>query len=91
MDQQEGISDNKAPLFNGGGYPLLKVRMKNFFLALGFYIWQSVVDGYAAPATPPKDTIGKNICNDNSREFNGILVGLTNSICVKVMHCKSVK
>jgi hypothetical protein len=91
MDQQEGMSNNKAPLFNGGGYALWKIRMKNFMLALGFDIWQSVVDGYTAPTTPPKDVAGKKICNDNSREVNGILGGLTNSICVKVMHCKSAK
>jgi hypothetical protein len=91
MDQQEGMSNNKAPLFNGEGYALWKIRMKNFLLALGFDIWQSVVDGYIAPTTPPKDSGGKKICNDNSREVNGILAGLTNSICVKVMHCKSAK
>jgi hypothetical protein len=38
MDQKEGMSNNKAPLFNGGGYALWKVRMKKFVLALGFDI-----------------------------------------------------
>jgi hypothetical protein len=88
MDQQEGLSNNKAPLFNGEGYGLWKIRMKKILLALGFDIWQSVVDGYIAPTTPPKDSGGKKIRNDNSRAVNGILAGLTNSICVKVMHCK---
>jgi hypothetical protein len=64
MDQQEGMSNNKAPLFNAGGYALWKIRMKRFMLALVFYIWQSVVDGYTAPTTPPKDAIGNKICND---------------------------
>jgi hypothetical protein len=91
MDQQEGMSNNKAPLFNGGGYDLWKIRMKKFLLDLGFDIWQYVVYGYTAPTTPPKDVAGKKICNDNSRGINGILVGLNNSICVKVMHCKSSK
>jgi hypothetical protein len=91
MDQQEGMSSNKAPLFNGGGYALWKIRMKKYMLALGFDVWKSVVDGYTAPATPPTDTAGKKICNDNSRAVNAILGGLTNSICVKVMHCKSAK
>jgi hypothetical protein len=91
MDQQEGMSNNKAPLFNGGGYALWKIRMKNFMLALGFDIWQSVEDGYTAPTTPPKGAAGNKICNDNSRAVNGILGGLTNSICVKVMHCESTK
>jgi hypothetical protein len=91
MDQQEGMSNNKVALFNGGGYALRKVRMKNFLLSLGFDIWQSIEYGYTAPTTPPTDIAGKKICNDNSRSVNGILGGLTNSICVKVMHCKSAK
>jgi hypothetical protein len=91
MGQQEGISYNKTPLFNAGGYSLWTIRMKNFLLDLGFDIFQSVVDGYTTPTAPPKDIVGNKICNDNSREFNGILGGLTNSICVKVMHCKSAK
>jgi hypothetical protein len=85
------MSNNKAPLLNGGGYALHKIRLKNFPLALGFDIWQYVVDGYTAPTTPPKDAAGKKTCNDNSRVVNGILAGLTNSICVKVIHCKSTK
>ena len=65
MDQQEGMSNNKAPLFNGGGYALWKVRMNNLLLALGFDIWQSVEHGYTAPTTSPKDVARKKICNDN--------------------------
>ena len=91
MGQQEGMSNNKAPLFNGGRYALWKIRMKKFMLALGFDIWKSVVDSYTAPTTPPKDATGKKICNDNSRVVNAILGGLSNYICVKVMHCKLAK
>jgi hypothetical protein len=57
MDQQEGMSSNKAPFFNGGGYALWKIRMKSFLLALGFDVWKSVVDGYTAPANPPIDIV----------------------------------
>jgi hypothetical protein len=60
------MSNNEAPLFNGGRYALWKIRMKNFLLALGFDIWQSVVDGYTAQTAPPKDVAGNKICNDNS-------------------------
>jgi hypothetical protein len=91
MDQQEGMSNNKSPLFNGGGYALWKIRMKKLLLVLGFDIWQYFLDGYIAPTTPPKDVVGKKICNDNSRVVNEIIRGLTNSIRVKVMHCKSAK
>jgi hypothetical protein len=65
--------------------------MKNFMLALGFDIRQSIVDGYIAPTTTPKDVVGNEICNENSRANNETLGGLTNYICVKVMHCKSTK
>jgi hypothetical protein len=85
------MSNNKAPLFNGGGYTLWKIRMKNFLLSLDFDVWKSIEDGYTAPTTPPKDNVGNKIYNNNSREVNVILGGLTNSICVKVMHCKSSK
>jgi hypothetical protein len=91
MGQQEGMSNNKAPLFNGEGYALWKIRMKKFMLALDFDIWKSVVDGYIAPTSPPKDFGGKKICDDKSRAVNGILAGLTDSICVKFMHYKSAK
>jgi hypothetical protein len=91
MDQQEGMSSNKAPLFNGGGYSLWKIRMKSFMLDLGFNIWKHVVDGYTTPTNPPKNIAGNKICIDNSRTINETLGGLTNSICVKVMHCKSTK
>ena len=59
MYQQEGMLNNKAPLFNGGGYALWKIRMKIFLLALGFDIWKFVVYGYNAPTTSPKDAVGK--------------------------------
>jgi len=91
MDQQEGMSSNKAPLFKGDDYSLWNIRMKNYLLSLVFYVWQYVENCYPAPATPPTDTIGKNICNDNSRAVNAILGGLTNPIFLKVMHCNSAK
>jgi hypothetical protein len=91
MDQRELISNKKAPLFNGGVYALWKIRIKNSLLALGFDIWKSIVDRYTAPTTPLKDDAGNKICNNNSREINAILGGLTNSICVKVIHCNSAK
>jgi hypothetical protein len=55
MDQQEGMSSNKAPLFNRGGYALWKIRIKSYMLALIFDVCKYVVDGYTAPATPPTD------------------------------------
>jgi hypothetical protein len=91
MDQQEGMSSNKAPLFKGDDYALCKIRMKIYLLALGFDDCKSIENGYTTPATPPTNTAGKNIYNDNSGEVNAILGGLTYPIFVKLMHCKLSK
>jgi hypothetical protein len=91
MDQQEGMSSTRAPLFKGNDYALWSVRMKGYIMSLGCDIWKSVEDGYTAPATTPTDTTRKKLCNDNARETNAILGGLANPIFVKVMHCKSKK
>jgi hypothetical protein len=91
MDQQEGMSSNRAPLFKGNDYAFWSIRMKSYLMALGCDVWLSVVNGYTAPTTAPSDVAAKKLCNDNSRVVNAILGGLANSIFVKVMHCKSTK
>jgi hypothetical protein len=80
MDQQEGMYSNKEPLFKGYDYALWKIRMKIYLFPFGFDVWKYVIDAYTSLATPPTDTIGKIICNENSREVNAILGGLTNYI-----------
>jgi hypothetical protein len=91
MDQQEGMSSNRAPLFKGNDYAFWSIRMKSYLMALGCDVWLSVVNGYTAPTTAPSDVAAKKLCNDNSRVVNAILGGLENPIFVKVMHCKSTK
>jgi len=91
MDQQEGMSSNIAPMFKGDDYAFWSGRMKSYLMSLGCDIWKYVEYGYNALATTPTDTTGKNLCNENERETNGILGGLANPIFVKVMHCKSTK
>jgi hypothetical protein len=91
MDKQEGMSSNKAPLFKGNDYAFWSVRMKNYLIALGCDVWKVVESGYTTPSTQPNDIVVKKLYNDNSREINAIVGGLTNPIFVKVMHCKSTK
>ena len=91
MDQQEGISSNRAPLFKGNDYAFWSIRMKIYMMALGCDVWLSVVNGYIAPTTTPSNVVAKKLYNDNSRDINAILGGLANLIFVKVMHCKSTK
>jgi hypothetical protein len=43
------------------------------------------------PATPPTDKDGKKLDENNSKDKNVILSGLTDSVHVKVMHCDSAK
>jgi hypothetical protein len=91
MDHQEGMSSTIAPLFKGNDYALWSVRIKGCIMSLCCDIWQFVVDGYTAPATPPIETTGNNLCNENAKATNAILGGLDNPIFVKVIHCKSTK
>lgn len=39
----EGLSSNKAPLFDGSNYVLWRVRMEAYLMSLGFDVWQFVV------------------------------------------------
>ena len=65
--------------------------MKTHMQALGFDVWQSVVDGYKAPTTPPIAKDGKKLEENNSRPTSALLNGLTKSIYTKVMQCDSLK
>jgi hypothetical protein len=64
---------------------------KTFLQAHGFDVWQSVVDGYVAPTTPPTDKDGKKLSENNSKAKGTILSSLDDSVFVKVMHCKTTK
>ena len=52
-----------------------------------------IVNTYDIPANPPTDGRGteKKSYDDNSREMNAILSGLTETVFVKVMHCETAK
>jgi hypothetical protein len=91
MDRQEGFSTNRAPLFDGSNYALWSIRMKHYLMALGFDIWSAVKNGYTTPTTPPIDTTGKRLSDNNSKAIGAILNGLEDSVFVKVMHCTSTK
>jgi hypothetical protein len=80
-----------APRFDGQNYAFWNKRMQTFLQAHGFDVWQSVVDGYAAPTTPPTDKDGKKLSENNSKAKGTILSSLDDSIFVKVMHCKTCK
>jgi hypothetical protein len=60
-----------------------------FLHAHGFDVWQSVVDRYAVPTTPPTDKYGKKLNENNSKDKGTIMRSHDDSVFVKVMHCKT--
>jgi len=91
MDQQEGMSSNRASLFKGNDYEFWSVRMGIYMMALSCDVWLSLVNGYTTPTIAPSDVFAKKLCNDNSRVVNAIMGRLADPIFVKVRHCKSTK
>jgi hypothetical protein len=85
------MSSNKTPLFKGDNYTFWSIRMKCYLMELGRDFWISMINGYDVPENAPSDTTTNKLCNDNSRDVNAILGGLTNTVFVKVMHSKSTK
>jgi hypothetical protein len=85
------MSSNRAPLFKGDDYSLWSIRMRSYIMDLGCDVWLSMVNGYKEQPISHLDVAAKKLCNDNSRVVNAILGGLSNSIFVKVMQCKSEK
>jgi len=65
--------------------------MKAYIQAQGFQVWQSIVDGYIAPAVPPTSDKVVKLSENNSKAINALLNGLSDTIFTKVAHCKSFK
>ena len=61
MEQTKGMYSNKAPLFTRENYTFWRIRMKSYLEALGFDIWQSIVDGYTTPDNAPSTAGEKNL------------------------------
>jgi hypothetical protein len=75
MNQQEGMSSNKAPLFKGNDYEFWSIRLKIYLMALGCDVWLYVINGYTTPTSTPSNVASKKLCNDDSRDVNAILGG----------------
>jgi hypothetical protein len=65
--------------------------MKTYIEEHGFEIWQSIVDGYIAPAVPSTNDKAVKLGQNNFKVTNALLNGLGESVFTKVAHCKSVK
>ena len=80
-----------APVFDGRNYAFQNKRMKTFLQTQGFDVWQSIVDGYTTPTTPPTNKYGKKLSENNSKAKGTILSSLVDSIFFKVLHCDNAK
>jgi hypothetical protein len=78
-----------VPQFDNQNYDLWRIQMKTYVEAQGFDVWRAVVDGYKAPATPSIDKDGKKLEDNDARDKNAIMNGLSESIYTKVVHCDS--
>ena len=50
--------------------------MRVYLMVQGFDFWNSVVNGYIGPTTPPTNATQRKFYDNNSKEMNGILLGL---------------
>ena len=65
--------------------------MKANIQAQGFQFWKSIVNGYISPAVPPTSDKAVKLGENNSKDINSLLNGLSDTIFTKVAHCKSAK
>jgi hypothetical protein len=75
-----------VPRFDGQNYSFWNKRMQTFLQEHGFDVWQSILDGYVVPTTPPTDKYGKKLNENNSKAKGTILRSLDDLVFVKVMH-----
>jgi len=79
MASQEGFFKNKGALFDETNYAFQGVRMRTYLMAIGFYIWKSVVNGYTTTTTPPTDVARKKTSGHNAKSMIAILSGISES------------
>lgn len=68
------------PMFDGMNHAYWSIKMETYLMAIGFNVWQSVVDGYTLPQNPPTDTTGKRKYENNAKAKHAILCNLAESI-----------
>ena len=90
MDQQEGISSNRALLLNKEGYALWSIRMRVYLQSLGYGVWNSVISYYIPPKII-RTTSQKESKKNNSRAMEAILDGLPQPIKQNIGQCISTK
>lgn len=69
----EGFSSKDFPLFYGSNYTFWIRKIDSYWMALGFEIQRSVLDGYEILNIPPRDQACKKVRENNSRARNVIV------------------
>jgi hypothetical protein len=91
MDRQGKQTKIGTPLFDGLNYAFWSIRMKVYVQAQGADVWKMIVNTYDIPTNPPADGRDVKLYEENLKEMNAILSGLTEIVFVKVMHCETTK
>ena len=91
MDNQGKQTKTGTPLFDGQDYAFWNIRMRVFLQAQGDEVWIAVLNRYDAHVNPPTDAQGKKTYEGKSKAMNVILIGLTETVFVKAMHCDTAK
>ncbi|XP_057819720.1 uncharacterized protein LOC131032702 [Cryptomeria japonica] len=81
----------RNPIFDGTNYAFWSIKMEAYLNALGYDVWQYMVDGYSPPSNPPTDQAGKKKSENNAKAKHALMCSLGDSEFTKVMHCKSAK
>ena len=89
--ESTNLYKNGIPHFDRHKYAFGSIRMKKYIQAWGFQVWQSIVDGYTAPAVPPISDKAVKLSENNSKSINALLNGLNDTVFTKVSHCKYAK
>jgi len=89
-ESQEAYS-SRIPIFDGTNYAFWKVRMEVYLMFLGVDVWTSILLDYNVLDILPINEDRKKLYGSNDKDNNSILLGLSQSEFVKVMHCKNAK
>ena len=65
--------------------------MREHLMALGVGVWKSVINGHEVLYPLPVDLHGRRLYENNAKDVNTLLAGLTKFEFIKVMHCKYAK
>ena len=74
MDQQEGQSTNKPPLFTGENYSYWSVRMRCHLMSLGWKVWAATEKELNIGKLYPTNTVELGEYEGNAKALNTISI-----------------